>query len=214
MRAYQPAPSDAERQRRQDEMRERAVAADREPAELHREDVEQQDADDELRRRDADEGGDHQRLVGRACRACTRRDRCPCVRPIDQLADDGAGHQQQRRRQPRRDQLGDLGPLQVGAAEIALQQAGRGSASTARRSGRSRPSWSADVLDRLAAWRCARRSAAPDRPAAGRADEGDERDAEQDQHRLHAAAGRDRPPSVAAPSASDRGCRAARRRRG
>ena len=60
------AAEDAERQRRQDEMREGAVAADREPAELHREDIEQQQADHELRRRDADEGGDHQRPVGGA----------------------------------------------------------------------------------------------------------------------------------------------------
>ena len=60
---------DAEGERRQDQMGEGAVAADREPAELHGEDVEQQEADDELRRRDADEGERHQRLVERGCRA-------------------------------------------------------------------------------------------------------------------------------------------------
>jgi hypothetical protein len=54
----------AERQRRQHQMPPGAVAADREPAEPHGKDIEQQQADDELRRRHADEGGDHQRLVG------------------------------------------------------------------------------------------------------------------------------------------------------
>ena len=39
-----------------------------------------------------------------------------------QLAEDGADHQQQRRRQARDDQLGDFGLLHIGAAEIALSR--------------------------------------------------------------------------------------------
>ena len=85
LRAHHPrvpaGAEDAEGERRQDEMREGAVAADREPAEMHGEDVEEQDADDELRRRHGDEGGDHQRLVGDRLprRSAARR---PMVRPI------------------------------------------------------------------------------------------------------------------------------------
>ena len=55
MRAYQPAPSRPERQRRQHEVAERPVATDREPTELHGENIEKQDRDDELRRGDRDE---------------------------------------------------------------------------------------------------------------------------------------------------------------
>ena len=64
------------------------------------------------------------------------------VRPIASSTDDG--------RRPsaasvagRRDEIsvGDLGPLDVGAAEIALHEAGRDSASTATTKGWSRPSW-------------------------------------------------------------------------
>ena len=48
--------------------------------------------------------------------------RMPAAQADQQLDHDGAGHELQRRRQARQDQRRDLGLLDVGAAEIALQQ--------------------------------------------------------------------------------------------
>ena len=53
MREYQPAPRMPSVSAGRTRCAERAVAAHRKPVEVHREDVEQQDADHELRRRDA-----------------------------------------------------------------------------------------------------------------------------------------------------------------
>ena len=102
-------------------MPERAVAADREPAEQNREDVEQEDADHELRRRNPDEAQDHDRVVGRF--AAFHRGEHAGGQADQQLAEYGARHQEQRRRKARQDQFGNLGFLNVGPAEIALKQA-------------------------------------------------------------------------------------------
>ena len=88
-----------------------------------------------------------------------------------------------RGRQPRHDQLGDLGALDVGAAEIAAGEA-REIAPVLDDEGLVEAELAADVLDRLG-----RRAAAGDLPhRIGRQQveqrEGDQRHAEQDQQRL------------------------------
>ena len=108
--------------------------------------------------------------------------------PERELAEDRAGHQQEARGQPRRDQRGDLAPLQVGAAEIALQEV-RQVAPVLLVERQVEAELAADVRD------CRRRrAAAGDLPRrVGRQDvekdEGDERDPEEDQRRLHQTPG-------------------------
>ena len=111
----------AERQRRQDELRERAVAAHREPVEVNGEDIEEQDPHQELRGRGEDEGGDHQPLV----EAAAAPERCEEAHgePDHDLEEDRAGDEEGGRRQARPDERRHLRLLQVGAAEVTLQEA-------------------------------------------------------------------------------------------
>ena len=120
IRAYQPPPRIPKVSAGSTRCGEGAIAADREPAELDREHVEQEDSDHELRRRDRRERGDHQDPVDRT--AAVGRGDDPGAQADEQLDDDGAGHELQGRRQARQDQRRDLRLLDVGAAEIALQQ--------------------------------------------------------------------------------------------
>ena len=128
-RSHQPripaGAEDAERERRQDEMREAAVAAHRKPVEMHREDVEEEDADHELRRRGEDEGSDHQSLIDLAA-ARQRREHAHGHADHD-LEEDRAADEEKRRRQARPDQRRDLDLLLIGAAEIALRELARDS---------------------------------------------------------------------------------------
>ena len=84
------------------------------------EQVEQQQADDELRRRDADETQHHDHLVGRSVAPGRRVD--AGGQAEQQLEEDGGDHELQRGGQAARDQLAHLGLLHVGPAEIALDQ--------------------------------------------------------------------------------------------
>ena len=178
MREYQPPPSRPERERRQDEMRPGAVAADGKPVELNGEHIEQQDADDELRRGHADETQDHDGVVGSL--AALDRGENAGRQADQQFAADRPGHQQQGCRQPRQDQFGDFGLLDVGAAEIALQKAHE-IAEILLMKRQMQAKLLADVLDRLRG-----RAAAGDLARRiGRQQEqqivGDQRNAEQDQ---------------------------------
>ena len=103
-----------------------------------------------------------------------------------QLADDAAGHQQQRRRQPRRDQAGDLGLLQVAAAHVAVEQP----AQVTQVLHQQRPVEAQlvpDVLDRLLRGRAA--GDLPHRVGGQhvKQQEGDEADPQKDQRGLHQA---------------------------
>ena len=110
----------AQRQRGQHQMREGPVTPDRKPAEFDREDIKQQQAYHELRGRYGDETADHQHLIQRSAAI---EGRCDTQCQTDQqFAEDGCDHQQQRRRQPRPDQLCHLGPLQIAPPQIALHQ--------------------------------------------------------------------------------------------
>ena len=180
MREYQPAPRMPRVSAGRTRCARRAVAAHREPVEMHGEDVEQQHADHELRRRDADEGERPSAPGRRGCRARARRGgpwsgRSTSSKKIaPTISSSVAG---------RRDQIsvGDLGLLQVGAAEIALQRGCRDSADTAREAaGRGRAGGGCSRPSRGVALRPAimlRRIGGQDEEQ----EEGDERDADQDQ---------------------------------
>ncbi len=169
-RAHHPAvparAEDPERDGGQHKMRERAVAADGEPAELDREDIEEEQAHHELRCRDRDEGDDHQPLIERP----SAPEGCDDAhgQAQHQLAQDRAAHQLQGGGQARRDQRRHIGLLQVAAPEIALHEPPRDSDRTARgRAGRDRAGGGCSRPP--AAWPSGPRSGAPDRPAAHRA---------------------------------------------
>ena len=188
--AHHPrVPAGAEKpegERRQHQMGEGAVAADREPAELDREDVEKQDADDELRRRDATkESTIRTWSVGRPRFIAANT---PMVRPsassqriAPTIRSSVAGRREAI-------SVGDLGLLQVGAAEVALRKA-RQVAPVLLVERQVEAELVADARDRVG-----RGAPAGDLPRRiGRQDveehEGDERDPEEDQHRLDQPAG-------------------------
>ncbi len=123
MRAYQPAPRRPSVKGRQHHMGGRAEAAHREPAEGCGEDVEQEQCHDELRRRNAHEGQRHDGAIGETVAPDGgERAEEEAERHLDQDAGD---HEHQRGGDARQDQRRDLAALDVGAAEIALQEAGQ-----------------------------------------------------------------------------------------
>ncbi len=118
-----PAGSEqTERQRRQNDMRRRAIAAHRKPAEMSGEHVEEQKRDDELRRRHADKGQHHHRPVDDAVAVQGGYD--PEGQSERDLDKNAAGHQHEGRGNARRNQGPDLAALDVGSAEIAMNEFG------------------------------------------------------------------------------------------
>ena len=116
MREYQPPQRDGG----QDQVAERAIAAQWEPAEQIGEEIEKAQAQHELRRRHGEEGERHRHLVAGLAAPCRRIE--PGRNADQQLGDDRPQHQQQGGRKPRRDQRADLAFPGIGNAEIALGQ--------------------------------------------------------------------------------------------
>lgn len=120
MREYQPPPGESERHRRQDQMAERAIAAQRKPAEQIGEEVEKAEAQHELRRRHGEEGERHRHLV--AGLAAPRRRIEPGRNADQELGDDRSQHQQQGGGKPGGDERADFTFSCIGNAEVALRQ--------------------------------------------------------------------------------------------
>ena len=112
---------ETQRQRGKDEVGQRAVAAQREPAPEIGEEIEQREAEHELRRGDAEEGERHRRLVAEA--AAPRCGIDAGGNADHQLRDDGAEHEEQGGRKPRRDKLAHVGFPRIGDAKIAPHEA-------------------------------------------------------------------------------------------
>ena len=121
MRRIPAAAGHSERHGRQHEVAQGAVAAERKPAQEVGEDIEQGEPDDELRRRDRDEGQRHRHLVGAAAAAAGGID--PGRDADHQLGQDGAEHKQQGGGKTGCDQVADIALAGVGLAEIADREA-------------------------------------------------------------------------------------------
>ena len=188
-RAHHPAvparPQQAERQRRQDQMGEGAVAADGEPAQLDREDIKQQQADHELRGGHRQERADHQRLVGQP--PARQRGHDAHGDAQSQFAEDRGNHQQQGGRQARGDQFRHFGLLQIAAPHVALHQPAQ-VAPVLHHERLIEAQLLADVFHRLRRGRPPRNLAHRIGGQDIKQKEGDEADPKQDQRRLDQAA--------------------------
>ena len=162
-------------------MRQRPIAADREPAQLDREDVKEQQRHHELRRRDGGEAGDHQPGIQRLA-AVQRRDHAK-RQPDQQFGQDRAQHQLQRRRQAGGDQGRDLAALQIAAAHIAMQKPPEVMA-VLHPDRLVEAQLAADILDHLGRGRAAGDLAHRVGGQDVKQQEGDDADAQKDQRRL------------------------------